>query len=319
MNTLAETVGLYQPDTDRLVANAFPVGSMPNDIAWHDGRIFVVNSGDNSVTVYDQGSFDQLGEIYLGTGRNPYSIAIAADHGAAYVANFMHNSLSVIDLTSLTQITEVLHSSLQTPQDVAVYQDFVLVSSTAYQTAASFGPGSVTAFLVSDDGLTYAASFVTGDNSNPQTMLVVPERGEVHVALTGIQSADDGEVVVLDLTELPDGIEELHRLDTGGSPSIRTASWHQGEEVFYLSGTKGILSYHFDGDAYAVLHDSADPVLPPGGSMSFYSGVAVDESRDMLLITDFPADSLMLLARQGYHVVDEKRVSDGPLAPLLVE
>lgn len=321
INSLAETVGVYQPDSGLLRPNAFAVGSMPNHIVYYDGKLFVVNSGDNSLSVYDRISFVSITELYLGSGRNPYSIILSDQLGLGFVPNFADNSIAVIDLATLRVLEVFEHESLATPQAGAVYNEYLFVTNPNY-TNSGFGGGSVSVFRISDAALEFAGIIETGPDSNPQTAVVLPEREELHIVLTGIQNEDDGEVLILDISNLPDipdPANDAQRLVVGGSPSASLSGWNAATSSMYLSGTKGVLSYGLSGDQYVVLRDSDNPVLVPAGDLSFFSGVAVDAKRNQLLITDFQADSLVLLRGDGYKMLDDRKVSDGPLAPLLVE
>ncbi|MDT4992565.1 MAG: hypothetical protein QOH97_2457 [Actinoplanes sp.] len=72
------------------------VGSKPQSVAFAaDGRhAYVVNEGDNSVSVLD----GHTGKVTatVGVGRSPGTVAVSADGRVAYVSNGADNTISVL-------------------------------------------------------------------------------------------------------------------------------------------------------------------------------------------------------------------------------
>lgn len=97
-----ESVSLLDPTTMRETTR-IKVGSHPNDLAYsRDGRLFVANSGSNSINVISDGvvvetirtSFEPQALV----GATPVSLAIANDGRRLYVANADNNDVAVIDI-----------------------------------------------------------------------------------------------------------------------------------------------------------------------------------------------------------------------------
>lgn len=99
----------------------FPVGAQPEGLAvTPDGaRVYVANSGDDSVSVIDVASGRVLAPISV--GARPVGVAVTSDGSAAYVVNSGDDSVSVID-TASGVVVEVVGVGAS-PSRVAVAPD----------------------------------------------------------------------------------------------------------------------------------------------------------------------------------------------------
>jgi DNA-binding beta-propeller fold protein YncE len=320
INNLAETVSVYHPESGTLHNDVFAVGRWPNDLLFYDDRLFVVESGDNAVSVYDESSFAKLDEIYLGPGRNPYSIVgePTSAEPRAFVVNSVAETVSVVDLDA-AEVTATIadDAHLDAPQDGAVMGGYLFVCNTAHRGESSFGVGSVSVFEATAP-YAFVTGFETGDESNPQTALALPGKAELHVYLTGSHEADDGEVLVLDTSGLGSGggLSQVTRLAIGGSPSLSGSGYDASSGMVYLTGTYGL--YRYDA-ATNTLPDTPDnPILPTGDpSEDLFAGIAVDAATELLVAADFSGDRLVVLDANTFDRLDTLEASDGPFAPYL--
>lgn len=97
-----ESVSLLDPETLKERAKV-KVGSHPNDLAWsRDGRLFVANSGSNSISVLRDGAVIETVRTSLDReapiGSSPISLAITADGKRLFVANADNNNVAMIDI-----------------------------------------------------------------------------------------------------------------------------------------------------------------------------------------------------------------------------
>ncbi len=72
------------------------LGQVPNDMALHDGRLFVVASGDNAVRAYDPADGRRTGEWLLPVNSNPFSVAF--DGRTMAVSEWAAHGVSLFDL-----------------------------------------------------------------------------------------------------------------------------------------------------------------------------------------------------------------------------
>ncbi len=319
LNNLAETVSVLHPDTQTLYNNVFLTGAVPNDMLFYNDQLFIVCSTDNTIQVVNESTFENTDNIYLGAGKNPYSIITgsASEPTTAFVPNYVDNSISVINLATL-ELTATLKDdafSLNRPQDGTVVGDYLYICNSA-NTGSTIGDGSVSVFSAVSP-YSYIGSYATGTGSNPQTCLGFPSADELHVYLSGGQSDDDGEILVLDISTpaSPASISEITRLAVGGSPAYNTGAYNSDTGFVYLTGTYGLDYY-----------DAATPSLPADHHLKslsnpqtdLYAGAVYDSSTGLLVVANFGGDSIMLLDTQNSYSQVDLSASDGPQTPYLV-
>lgn len=79
-------------------------GVYPNRLAFSEGTLYILNSGDNNIISYDVGTKKQGKQYVLPIGANPYDIAIEGKD--AYVTGLLSNSLFKIELKT-GQVKEI--------------------------------------------------------------------------------------------------------------------------------------------------------------------------------------------------------------------
>jgi YVTN family beta-propeller protein len=104
-----ESVSLLDPLTMK-ESGRVRVGSHPNDLAWsRDGRLFVANSGSNSISVLRAGEVIETIRTSLDreapVGSSPISLAITSDGTRLFVANADNNNVVMIDIGDRRQST----------------------------------------------------------------------------------------------------------------------------------------------------------------------------------------------------------------------
>ena len=97
-----ESVSLLDPETLKERARIV-TGNHPNEIAWdRAGRLFVANSGSNSVSVIQNGKVTETLKTTLDpkalVGSTPDAVVISHDGKRMYVANADNNDVAVIDI-----------------------------------------------------------------------------------------------------------------------------------------------------------------------------------------------------------------------------
>ena len=172
------------------------VGTFPTGIAVSpDGnRVYVVNSGDDSVSVID--AENGTAALTIAVGHAPYGIALTADGRKAYVANASGNSVSVIDTQTQT-VTATIAVGAK-PYGVATDPDGdrVYVTNQADGTLTVIGAvkatitvgGAPTGVAVSPDGR-YA--YVV-DNDRHRLVVVDTDAGVVDCGCPGGQASRPG-------------------------------------------------------------------------------------------------------------------------------
>lgn len=274
-------------------------GRAPNDLDAVGDYLYMVNSGDNTISVVDLDSGITVGCIGAGTGSNPWEFAVdPSNPRRAWVTCFLSGELLEIDLDHRkvlrrTMVGSGLEGLWVGPTEVAV-------SLTGFEgTIGAFGNGTVVVLAKS----TLAERTRLAVPPNPQTIFTGAD-ARLHVVCTGNFSDVTGRVVRVET----DYSAVRDTLALGGSPQ-RVALASDG--TAYLAGFYGgILAY--DTATFTALRTTANPLLPESG----YSAVAIDQGR--LYAANFDLDAVVALDLATGAVVDDFLAGDGPIALAVV-
>lgn len=112
-NEASNNVSVINNQSGTVVANIL-VGKRPKGIAAVLGsegaRVYVANSGSNTVSVIDPTTNEVENEVLIRFGKEPEGIAVAAvssEKELVYVTNHGTNSVSVIDSTTLEELEKI--------------------------------------------------------------------------------------------------------------------------------------------------------------------------------------------------------------------
>lgn len=304
VNNLAETVSVYDPDSGAMHDDAIVVGQVPNDIKYWDGRFFVVDSMDNDVRVYGETDYSLLKTVHLGVNRNPYSLIVDADRGRLFVPNFLAGTVSVIDLSTYGVLKEI---DVGTGPEGGCYLDGkVYVANTGYYDS-SWGEGSVS--VIDAETLSVLSLVSIGVGTNPQTILPVPSRSQVHVVCSGNNVSDteddDGTIVILDTSSYA----VVSELEIGGSPLVSADGFDSASGRVYLAGAGGVMAYLASASP-SIEHDYSDFFYDADGLVP---AAAYDAADGLVYALDFRASRLLIIDSSG-SLVRSVSTGDGPIA-----
>lgn len=328
VNSQAETLSVLDPAGRKLYDDVLSVGKWPNAVVPWDGRLFVVNSGDNSVQVFRESDYDLLKTIELGANRNPWTLIVDPVGRQGFVPNFMAGTATVVDLDTYRILGEIdldTDSGRSSGPEGGCYLDGrIFVGNTAYDSGADrFGEGFVsvidaTTYAVSKLSLEQAGWTDAEQGANPQSLIAFPALGQVHAVCTGVNGgagSDDGEVVVIDVPAYGGGSPSVSaRVSTGGSPVVSADGADGATGRVYLAGVGGIMAYA--SSPLAVENGSADYYYS-GGASDFFSGACLDGASALLVVTDYGADRVLLIDTVTGTLFDSFAGSDGPQTPAL--
>ncbi|HUV06280.1 MAG TPA: YncE family protein [Spirochaetia bacterium] len=330
INGLAETLSIIDPATLDIYNDVLVVGMWPNHILFHGGKLYITNSGDNSIRIYDETTFRELGEIYTGKGTNPWSVILKTGTDKAYVPTFAAGEVAVVDLATAAVDKRIAVGT--GPEGGAFDPDrnklYVCNTSWDYE---SFGFNEGTVSVI--DGATDTVirtisvedgSYELGQGSNPQAAIALPDIDEIHIVCTGKNGgpdSDDGKIVIIDaITDTVKGT-----LPIGGSPLWSADAIDPDNRIVYLAGIGGVMSYYYglglgSGDPPVILHGSGSYIIA-GSDLEhdLFSGVAVDTQNNLIFVCNYTGDRIIVLQRsEPYDTVEEIEGSDGAQTPYLV-
>ncbi len=269
-------------------------GQAPNDLEVVGDRLYVLNSGDNSLTEVELATGETARCLDLGTGVSPWALAVdPTDSTRAWITTFSSGELLEVDLAAFHVTRRILVGTAA--EGLWVGADRIAVTLTGYDGAAgSYGNGTV----VMLDRPTLAVDARIPVPPNPQFVLRGAD-GSLQVICTGDYGAVSGLVVRLASSEA----SARDTLALGGTPYRATLA--PGGTVFVAAFFGGILSY--DSGSFTPVHDSGNPVRAEAG----YSDVLAAGGR--LYAANFDRDAVLVLDSAG-AATDTILAGDGPSA-----
>lgn len=177
-----QTVPVYDPSYQNLVSG-IGVGLNPWGVAVNPAgsRVYVANSGSDSVSVIDAVSNTAINTVAVGSV--PYGVAVNPQDSTVYVGNYRGNSVSVIDAMSNIVIKSVPVGDA--PYGIAVNPQ----GSQVY--VANSGSGSVSVI----DAISNIVIKNVAIGNSPHGVVVNPQGTQVYVV-----DVDDRTVSVIDVT-----------------------------------------------------------------------------------------------------------------------
>jgi len=163
------------------VADAQEPGETPSE-----GRLLVLNKGENSLMVLDVPSYRRLATIPV--GKEPHEVVATPDGRKAYVSNVRDKTVSVVDLAALRVARTLRSDRFDTPHGLAMTPDGRSLLLTS--------EGSRRFFLI-DAARDVVMRSVTTTQARPH-MVVVLEGGKKAYAA----NVDSGSVTLLGLPDL---------------------------------------------------------------------------------------------------------------------
>ena len=161
---------------DGITHDLFAAGTWPNTLIYYEDALYIVNSGDNTVSKTTlSGDFNTVADfVNTGEGANPYEVAFwgTGNDGRIYVTNMMTNSVVIASLSDGSIIDKIEHESFSSPSDVLVTEDYLLVTNINYGTGR-LEEGSLTVFDRKD--LSFINN-IPSTQKNPQFMTIYNDR-----------------------------------------------------------------------------------------------------------------------------------------------
>jgi len=296
-NSLGETWQAIPLDVQPLVPlpEEGRTGQFPNDLDAAGSRLYITNSGDNTVTLVDLPTGLVTGCIDAGTGTNPWEFFLdPSDANRGWLTTFLSGELLELDLNALT-VTRRITVGPGT-EGLWVTDSVVVVTRTGYNGAINeYGPGSVVVY----DKATLTEIARREVPPNAQFVFEGADH-RIHVVCTGNYVDVTGRVARID----PAGWSVVDTLVLGGTPG-RAILAPDGNA--YLAGFfGGLLSY--DTVTFQAVHDSADPILDEVG----LGGLAI--AGGSLFVTNFDADAVRVVQLSDGADLGSVDVGDGPVA-----
>ncbi len=295
INSLAETISVIDAQSLTVHNNVAKTGTWPNHITMQGSMLYVVNSGNNSISLYDENTLSAAGTIAVGQNSNPWMAAFWSGHAEMMVPNLAANNVAVIDAAArtVTRRIPVGHG----PEGCAIIDHYCVVGNTAYDSSTwSFGQGTVSVIDMQLMGVVKTIPVHT----NPQGVIAFPNRNEIHVICTGNYFSEFGTIDIIDTTTW----HIIASIAIGGNPSGGYAI-DPLKEIVYLGGS-GVSAYNYA--TRQILYNAPDHYLKTG----YIPSVAFDPYHKRLFTCNFGGDSITVINTETYATITTLPVSDGP-------
>ncbi|UCC80012.1 MAG: T9SS type A sorting domain-containing protein [Candidatus Zixiibacteriota bacterium] len=301
VNGLAETLSLIDLESG-LVANHIAIlGETPNQVAFYDNYLYVVNSISADVMKINSSSHQIEFTYLLPVGSNPYNIAFYGNY--AYVTGWVSGKVYRLNL-----VTNTIDGDLEIggyPEGLLCRDNYLYVTQTYFDpNNFSYGQGKVARIELS------GFSFVSDHNvgKNPQWISRAPD-GMLHIVCTGNYDDVEGSVYIFD----PGSGVAIDSVLIGGQPS-RLAISPTG--IGYLSaGGWSANGYVYSYDIFSgdIIRGPSNPIMVGLGA----SSIAAD-SLGYVYSCNFGDDTVSKIDFSG-NVIGSYGLGDGPLSITIID
>ena len=131
LNSVANTLSVINLENNQVIVDTLSSGanSYPNDIEIRNNRGYVLNSGTNSIMVFDIQTLHKIKTIPLPNGVNPWSICFVSDSLAA-VSFFVTDEIGLVNVYT-NQVEQIIRVGIG-PEGIAYKDNRLYVANSGY-------------------------------------------------------------------------------------------------------------------------------------------------------------------------------------------
>ena len=264
LNAIGVSLSQVDLETDEVTNDVATLGTWPNQVTFHNGKVYVVNSGTNNIMIFDPDSnFASETPIALGDGHNPMNM-VFYDDNTAYVSCSASGKVLKVNLSTKTVDMEITAGTSTT--GITIADGKIYATNTGFNPDYTYSPGTVTVINGSNGSVVTTIDVFL----NPQAAATDPD-GLVHVVCTGDYWSTFGKVAIID----PATNTVVDSVITVGTPGSIAISESDNRAYLGVWGM-GCLSYNWS--TYEMVHDTSDYFWGAGGS-----GVIADPEGNVFL------------------------------------
>ncbi|HHI03659.1 MAG: YncE family protein [candidate division Zixibacteria bacterium] len=301
VNGTAETMSRVNIETGAVENHVTALGVVPNQIVYHDDRLYVVNSLSASLMVINPANNSVINEFPLPVNSNPYNIALSGNF--AYVTGFASASVYKVNINN-GSIADTYTVGLS-PEGLIAYDGRLYIANTAFDPDDySYGQGSVSIIDLSNGSTIDQVNI----GKNPQFLAAGP--GDfINIVCSGDYSTHTGMVYFLN----PQNNTLIDSLSTGGNPGMLAIS---SDGIGYIAAGGWVGDghvYSYNAVSRTILRDASNPITVARGAIA----VAVD-SVGMIYSAGQMVDRITKFDYQG-NVIANYSVGDGPVSMVIID
>ncbi len=251
----AGNISLVALETGAVQYGVAGLGIMPNDIAFNNDKLYVVNSGShnmNILEVSDDNVISPLDTVDLGIDDNrcPQMCAFT-DNGRMYVSNYnAPGSVSVLNMATMQVSILILVG--RAPADVMTMGDKVYVCNSGYHDGV-YDQGTVS--IIST--VSNSVDKIVNVGTNPRYMALDPSN-RLHIVCAGDYAGLEGEIYILNTQA--DTLVQV--INLGGQPEELAIASNGIAYVAaggYAPAPAGLV-YSYNSLTGQILHGPNDPI-----------------------------------------------------------
>jgi DNA-binding beta-propeller fold protein YncE len=301
VNGLAETLSMIDLETGAVTNHIVTLGETPNQVAYYDEYLYVVNSISADVMKINAATHQIEFEFDLPLGSNPYNIAFYDGYG--YVTGWVSGKIYRLNLASNTIEGELEIGGY--PEGLIGFDGFLYVTQTYFDPDNfSYGQGKIARIDIGD--FTFIADYNVG--KNPQWISAAPD-GRLHLVCTGDYVDVEGSVYIFD----PAANAVSDSILMGGQPANLAVS---PSGIGYLAAggwmSNGYV-YSYDVFSGDIIRGPSNPINVGLGA----SSVAAD-SLGYVYSCNFGDDTVSKIDLSG-NVTGSYPLGDGPLSITIID
>ena len=309
VNSLGQTISLIDLEADTVYNDIYTTGQYPAEIEFHDGNLYIVNSGDNTLQIIDVYAGDET-IIELGDDRNPVFMEFI-DASTVAVSNWVYGTVSFVNLAADSVETEIAVGA--GPWGMTYHDGELIMGFSNYDPVTwTYGQGRVA--IIDAASRTLIDSVDVGTNPG---MLFVDHQGEVNVVCIGDYFSSFGEVWRIN----PQDHSVIGNFAIGKSPAQEALA--EDGTVYLAAGglldanwqpIEGyVLSYDSEGET--PICDGSNPITITDATSVL--GIAVD-SDGTIYISCFNTNQVLAIDENG-NILATYDVGYGPERLIYVE
>jgi len=301
VNSLAETLSLIDLETGNVTNHITTLGETPNQVAYYDSYLYVVNSISSDVMKINLTTHQVVHDFLLPIGSNPYNITLYGGYG--YVTGWVSGKVYRLNLSQNTVDGELEVGGF--PEGLICHENYLYVTRTNFNPDDySYGQGKIVKIDLSD--FLYVTEYNVG--KNPQWISLAPD-GSLNIVCTGNYVDIEGSVYIFE----PGAGAIVDSILIGGQPSQLAIS---SSGVGYLSAggwVTGGYIYAYDIYSGAIINGPGNPIMVGLGATAIAS-----DSSGYIYSCNFGDDTVSKIDLSG-TVVGTYNMGDGPISIAIID
>jgi YVTN family beta-propeller protein len=237
--------------------NGFQIGDVPQSMAIHNGKFYVVVNNSSKIEILDRYTFQKIGQI---TGLTSPRYFLPISNNKAYVTDLFSNTISLVDLNSNLVVSTIALNGWSEEMHQVYGKVFVTSKNT----------NKLYVINAQNDQLQDSITIGFGGSG-----IVEDKFGKIWVLCSGDQTSQIAKLVRIDPLNL--SIDTSFVFSSISNNPFRLSINGNKDELFFLDNA-GVFKMNVSGSF------SSSPIIPKGNK-NFYS-IGIDPQNGNIYVSD---------------------------------